>query len=441
MVDSCDHTIASWSQDGETFVVKDPDEFASKIIPQYFKHNNFASFVRQLNFYGFHKIRYSDSLKIDPKLEKETANYWRFHNPNFKRGRPDLLVEIRRGKGQQNNEQVNNDGASSPEQQNQEVGTLKKEMKELKDKVAKMTTTLDELSNMVSNINMNNDTATEEISGTKKRRVTSDPVQETVVVDSAMNEEFVFDGIPEFPCTKPLDDALEFSPSDMFIDPLEPIGERQATMSTVDSTQFVDDLMQVYEMDSVCAPPQEENNDLMNLPLVPEPVLSSSNSIVQKPPSAVLVQEESQNSSNELDPQLKKKLNDTLCVLPVPMQEMLVDKIVTSIMSSDVFQNHSSNASNTDNSVPKEVAIKTEENSTLSPCPSVDLPPIPSMESTPPVAATTTPVSSSAAAAPEVDLQTAMRVLVAYMSKQGMTGSKPFATNNTASPNCVAVHA
>lgn len=30
------------------FVVKDPDLFASTIIPQYFDHNKFSSFARQV---------------------------------------------------------------------------------------------------------------------------------------------------------------------------------------------------------------------------------------------------------------------------------------------------------------------------------------------------------------------------------------------------------
>ena len=46
MVDTCDPTVACWSEDGETFVVKNPEKFEKQIIPQFFKHSKFSSFVR-----------------------------------------------------------------------------------------------------------------------------------------------------------------------------------------------------------------------------------------------------------------------------------------------------------------------------------------------------------------------------------------------------------
>jgi len=77
--------------------VVDEDEFAKTLIPELFKHNNYASFVRQLNMYGFHKrVGLSDnSMKASERKNKSPSEYY---NPYFKRGHPNLLWLINKPK-------------------------------------------------------------------------------------------------------------------------------------------------------------------------------------------------------------------------------------------------------------------------------------------------------------------------------------------------------
>ncbi|KAF8031158.1 hypothetical protein BT93_D0380 [Corymbia citriodora subsp. variegata] len=75
--------MISWNREGSGFVVWCPDEFSEHMLPKYFKHNNFSSFIRQLNTYGF---------------KKTSSKRWEFKHDKFRKGCRHKLTEIARKK-------------------------------------------------------------------------------------------------------------------------------------------------------------------------------------------------------------------------------------------------------------------------------------------------------------------------------------------------------
>ncbi|KAF9994453.1 stress-responsive transcription factor hsf1, partial [Modicella reniformis] len=89
-----------WSDDGQSFIVMNQVEFAKEVLPKFFKHSNFSTFVRQLNMYGFHKVPHlqQGALITDPDSEQQE-----FSNEHFQRNQPDLLFLVSRKKASNSN--------------------------------------------------------------------------------------------------------------------------------------------------------------------------------------------------------------------------------------------------------------------------------------------------------------------------------------------------
>lgn len=81
-----------WTANGESFCLLPGEEF-SKVLAQYFKHTNIASFIRQLNMYGFHKVNDQGQGDTDPNVAR-----WEFRHlaNNFRKGDIESLKLIKR---------------------------------------------------------------------------------------------------------------------------------------------------------------------------------------------------------------------------------------------------------------------------------------------------------------------------------------------------------
>eukprot|EP00613_Pedinella_sp_CCMP2098_P052960 CAMPEP_0171887594 /NCGR_PEP_ID=MMETSP0992-20121227/42546_1 /TAXON_ID=483369 /ORGANISM="non described non described, Strain CCMP2098" /LENGTH=107 /DNA_ID=CAMNT_0012514387 /DNA_START=138 /DNA_END=457 /DNA_ORIENTATION=- len=69
--------MCGFGESGDSLVVHDEKKLEELVLPQYFRHGNYRSFVRQLNLYEFKKDA-NRTLII-------------YRHPHFLRGRPDLL--------------------------------------------------------------------------------------------------------------------------------------------------------------------------------------------------------------------------------------------------------------------------------------------------------------------------------------------------------------
>lgn len=136
--DESTNSLISWSEsDSNSFIIWDKPKFECELLPKYFKHSNFSSFIRQLNIYGFRKT---------------DSDRWEFSNDEFVKGQKNLLKNIIRrkqtqgqgqGQGQRKSSQLKDIYPSTPEEDkrsslSREVECLKTDKNKLMQELIKL---------------------------------------------------------------------------------------------------------------------------------------------------------------------------------------------------------------------------------------------------------------------------------------------------------------
>lgn len=84
-----DRSVIGWAHHGRSFFIRNPEEFVGSVLPcdahSMFSHTTFSSFQRQMNLYGFRRIRKSG-----------TSDEGGYYHELFLQGRPDLCLKMRR---------------------------------------------------------------------------------------------------------------------------------------------------------------------------------------------------------------------------------------------------------------------------------------------------------------------------------------------------------
>ncbi|KAL7537023.1 hypothetical protein ACHAWF_005636 [Thalassiosira exigua] len=75
--------IVNWSSSGRAFRIADVSLFSEEILPKYFKTKKFSSFQRNLNLYGFTKVRKGPEIDM-------------YYHPSFTRGDEGGLSKLRK---------------------------------------------------------------------------------------------------------------------------------------------------------------------------------------------------------------------------------------------------------------------------------------------------------------------------------------------------------
>jgi len=70
-----------WNATGNGFVIPSTLAFETNVLPVYYKHNRYSSFLRSLSYYSF--------------VKNSSNDYVEYTHPQFLRDHPELLSQVR----------------------------------------------------------------------------------------------------------------------------------------------------------------------------------------------------------------------------------------------------------------------------------------------------------------------------------------------------------
>eukprot|EP00331_Platyophrya_macrostoma_P011787 CAMPEP_0176429868 /NCGR_PEP_ID=MMETSP0127-20121128/13942_1 /TAXON_ID=938130 /ORGANISM="Platyophrya macrostoma, Strain WH" /LENGTH=403 /DNA_ID=CAMNT_0017811705 /DNA_START=40 /DNA_END=1251 /DNA_ORIENTATION=- len=140
----CQHLI-DWNSEGTAFEISNILKFSNSVLPKYFKHRNYSSFVRQLNMYGFRKVKTetAESSFSHEMFKKDEVAFNKIKRLKMKKSQSDDEDDehfLEKYSGSRSRAQV-----ASSQQQGEELKSIHEQLSKLTEKFKLMQDTTNDL--------------------------------------------------------------------------------------------------------------------------------------------------------------------------------------------------------------------------------------------------------------------------------------------------------
>lgn len=268
--------------------------------------------------YGFRKVK-EQNILISDDHDEDQSKWWRFKHENFRRGRPDLLHEMKKS-----NQVVAAD--------QQDVDNLKQEVSYLRAEMGKLSAVVQQMFGMLHQVTGRDPSVAEP--SNKKRKFVAD-FASSIPVEVVSTQLFE-------PSLTGCDDAIHperASDADLLLEDI-PVEYQSGSVSPLRekvkrsvSSEFVESMFDFVKDDSTAS----DNGSVdPSYSTSPQPDSANSCSIYNRSVS----HSDDSHQTNQLDPELSAKLENAVSMLPKSLQESFVERIVEKIASPEAYQKH-----------------------------------------------------------------------------------------------------